>query len=238
MESHVLDPDKIVATIGSLRRRIEERFPDSGLGRACENLKEVGINAKHRSEWIAQPILWIRGLVWLGCALFMLTAAAITWLAFRPLFTGGEFRNILANVEIEINFMILIGGATLFLWTLENRYKRWRALQAIHELRSIAHVIDMHQLTKDPDRLLAGSSRTSSSPEFKLTPYELRRYLDYCSEMLSLTGKIAALYVQRFDDPVALAAASEVEATTTGLSRKIWQKLLILHTVDSRQKVH
>ena len=53
--------------------------------------------------------------------------------------------------------------------------------------------------------------------------------------MLSLTGKIAALYVQKFDDSVALAAASEVESTSNSLSRKIWQKLLILYTVDGRQ---
>jgi len=54
-------------------------------------------------------------------------------------------------------------------------------------------------------------------------------YLDYCSEMLSLIGKLAALYVQKFDDPVALAAVNEVEDLTTGLSRKIWQKIMILN---------
>lgn len=46
--------------------------------------------------------------------------------------------------------------------------------------------------------------------------------------MLSLTGKIAALYVQNYDDPVVLASVTEVEALTTGLSGKIWQKLMIL----------
>jgi hypothetical protein len=47
--------------------------------------------------------------------------------------------------------------------------------------------------------------------------------------MLSLIGKLAALYVQKFDDPVALAAVNEVEELTTGLSRKIWQKIMILN---------
>jgi hypothetical protein len=56
----------------------------------------------------------------------------------------------------------------------------------------------------------------------------LSRYLDYCSEMLSITGKIAALYIQDFDDDVALAAVNEVENLTTGLSRKVWQKLMIV----------
>ena len=49
--------------------------------------------------------------------------------------------------------------------------------------------------------------------------------------MLSLTGKIAALYVQDFEDGVVLAAVNEVEDLTTGLSRKIWQKLMILYRV-------
>ena len=51
--------------------------------------------------------------------------------------------------------------------------------------------------------------------------------------MLSLVGKVAALYVRNFDDPVSLAAVSEVEALTTGLSRKIWQKLMIFHSNPS-----
>jgi len=50
------------------------------------------------------------------------------------------------------------------------------------------------------------------------------------SEALSLTGKVAALYIQRFDDPVALQAVNEVEGLTTGLSRKVWQKLMILYS--------
>jgi hypothetical protein len=51
------------------------------------------------------------------------------------------------------------------------------------------------------------------------------RYLDYCSEMLALVGKIAALYAPRIDDPVALAAVDGIESLTTNLSRKVWQKI-------------
>ena len=232
MERKVLNAQKIVSTISVLHDRICERFSESGLSKICQTLEEIAQRAVEKEAWISKPIFWLRGLVVAGCSLFMASALAVTYLVFEPLIKKGAFKNILANVETEIDFMILIGGATFFLWTLENRYKRWRALQALHELRSVAHVIDMHQLTKDPDRILEGDKNTSSSPEFRMTGYELRRYLDYCSEMLSLTGKIAAVYVQKFDDSVALAAASEVETLTTGLSRKIWQKLMILHSMD------
>jgi len=101
----------------------------------------------------------------------------------------------------------------------------------IRELRSIAHIIDMHQLSKDPERVVSTLAMTDVSPQIDMTPAELVRYLDYCSEMLALTGKLAALYVQNFNDTVALAAVNEVESLTTGLSRKIWQKMMVMYEV-------
>jgi hypothetical protein len=86
----------------------------------------------------------------------------------------------------------------------------------------------MHQLTKDPDRAVRVLADTPSSPERELGQAQLTRYLDYCSAMLSLVSKIAALYAQSLDDPVVLAAVDEVEALTSGLSNKIWQKIIIL----------
>jgi hypothetical protein len=94
----------------------------------------------------------------------------------------------------------------------------------------MAHIIDMHQLTKDPERSLNHDRKTdtASSPKRTLTPFELTRYLDYCAEALSVISKLAALYVQRFDDPVTLSAVNDIEQLTSGLSRKIWQKIMIV----------
>lgn len=89
----------------------------------------------------------------------------------------------------------------------------------------------MHQLTKDPDRLIHPVAATESSPARPFTVAELGRYLDYCSEMLSMTSKIAALYAERFNDGVVLQAVDEGETLTNGLSRKIWQKIMILDAV-------
>jgi hypothetical protein len=57
---------------------------------------------------------------------------------------------------------------------------------------------------------------------------ELGRYLDYCSELLSLISKVAALLVQDFSDSVLLSAVNEIETLATGLSGKIWQKITLL----------
>ena len=140
-----------------------------------------------------------------------------------------EFTNFLQVLEAGMNTIILISAVLLFLVTFEIRRKRNRAVIAIHQLRALAHVIDMHQLTKDPERVFSKENQTASSPRQTMNAFELTRYLDYCTEMLSLVGKVAALYAQDFGDSVVLAAVNEVENLTTGLSRKIWQKIMIIY---------
>jgi hypothetical protein len=75
----------------------------------------------------------------------------------------------------------------------------------------------------------ASTTIRRASPAGALTPEQHGRYLDYCSELLSLTGKVVAIYVRTSQDPVVLAAVNEVDDLTTGLSQKIWQKLMVLH---------
>jgi hypothetical protein len=225
-----LNPEKIVDTIGTLYQRIDERFPDSGLGKVCRELLTIAGESHERSAWIAKPHMALRVITWL--MLIIMAGGLVVVLASAAWPRDGfELVGLVQGLEAGLNITILFGAAALFLVTVEVRIKRKRALKAIHELRALAHVIDMHQLTKDPERLRARGQDTASSPKRTLRTPELIRYLDYCSEMLSLIGKLAALYVQKFDDPVALAAVNEVEELTTGLSRKIWQKIMILNVI-------
>ena len=237
MPFETLKPSLIVKTIEKLHQRIGERFPESGLNNVCQQLTLIAKNMEARADWIGKPVTWLRILTWAICVLIVVVAA----IPFFYLQAGNglevkewSFEDVVTLTEAGINDVVLIGAAIFFLLTFETRYKRQRALKALHELRSIAHVIDMHQLTKDPHRLTCNAPypKTGQSPTLDMSQFQLRRYLDYCSEMLSLTGKIAAVYVQEFDDGVAMASASELETLTTGLSRKIWQKISILHTVQ------
>jgi hypothetical protein len=86
----------------------------------------------------------------------------------------------------------------------------------------------MHQLTKDPAIIHSGGATTAHSPDRPLNQFELSRYLDYCAEMLSLVGKVGYLYVQNYHDPEATNAVNDLEDLTTGLARKIWQKIMLL----------
>jgi hypothetical protein len=231
MTSPSVKPDEVVRTIDRLTKRIEERFHGAGLANVCRDLGGVAKQAHERSRWIARPIWLLR----IAAALLITALIAASMIALWNIrgpkgeMDRTEFIQVL---EAGINDVVLIGAAIFFLVTLEKRIKRRRALAAIHELRCLAHIVDMHQLTKDPDRVLLRGERTASSPKEEMTAFALSRYLDYCTEMLSLIGKVASVYVQNFDDPVALGSANEVESMATGLSRKIWQKIMLLHSLE------
>jgi hypothetical protein len=185
--------------------------------------------AQVRSDQISRPMYFLRAVMVSLIVAMVALFGYILW-QFRVEDAHIGLEDVLQMGDAGFQTLFLIGATIVFLMTLEARVKRRRCLQAIHELRSIAHIIDMHQLTKDPDRLLMAGPDTKSSPQRTMTAFELTRYLDYCIEMLSLAGKVAALYIQHFEDSEAVSAVNDLEDLTSGLSRKIWQKIMVLPT--------
>lgn len=219
-----LDPEKTIATLRTLSNRIEERFPGASLNRVCIELLTIAEETSGRIKWLSRPHAWIRIAVFavIGFAMYL------GWQVLKQLKVEAGGLEI-QDLEAAANAVFLLGAALLFLVTLESRIKRSRVLTAVNELRAISHVIDMHQLTKDPSQVIVGvGNRTPSSPKRTLTAYQLTRYLDYCTEMLSLVGKLAALYAQSNSDSVVLQSVNDIETLTNGISRKIWQKIMIL----------
>jgi hypothetical protein len=223
-----LEPGEIVRTVETLRDRIHERFPGSGLGRLAHDLVAVARGTVPRLQWVTTPHRPLRIGIGVLIGFIAVMLAGIFIVSDASDFQNLTLARLVQLLESVMNDVFLIGASIFFLVTVETRIKRRRALGFLRELRALAHIVDMHQLTKDPDRLISEGINTPSSPDRRMTRFELGRYLDYCSEMLSLISKIAALYLQNFDDPVVLAAVDEVEDLTTGLSRKIWQKITML----------
>ena len=159
----------------------------------------------------------------------MVTLAAIG-IAIQSADAAGELHwfDLVGAVEASINDLVLLGAAVYFFWSYETRSKRGRIVHALHDLRKLAHLIDIHQLTKDPGVFASDRIETESSPQNELTRYQMGRYLDYCGEMLSLTGKVAALYGDGFDDSDSVDAINDLEELTIALQRKIWQKRVLL----------
>ncbi|HYD86644.1 MAG TPA: hypothetical protein VEA80_04155 [Vitreimonas sp.] len=225
MSYRSLDPRHIVKTIERLQERIDSRFPGAGLSRVCGELLATAHQSSGHAAKLAERNWPLRITVGVILALGVAAQFAAAKLLHLERFEANI--SLLGSLEAAVNLLILFGGAAWFLLTLEERFKRQQALDALHELRSLAHVIDMHQLTKDPTALVQ-----ERAPPRAMTAFQLTRYLDYCAEMLALIGKLAALYAERVRDPVVIEAVTEIENLTTGLARKIWQKVSLIGELE------
>ncbi|HEY0105287.1 MAG TPA: hypothetical protein VGB91_04330, partial [Rhizomicrobium sp.] len=211
------------------------RFPGSGLAGVAVDLAVAADATAARVDALAQPNFALRGLaaaaVLGGIAAQVYVARLIDWAA---VLRRSDIVTATQGLDAVVNLLILAFGAIWFVLTLERRWKRRAVLRRLFELRSFAHVVDMHQLTKDPTIILAGGRATPSSPPRRMSEFELARYLDYCTEMLALIAKLAALYAGPLQDDAVTAAVNEVEALTSDLGRKIWQKIMIISRLDER----
>lgn len=222
-----LDRTKIIQTAERLELRIGERFPNSSLRNVSTELVSLAKDLAVATETLEQPILWLRALI-----VLVIAGAGITFGFFGTFFSferlAGNASDFVQGLEALINTAIFAAVGLYTLVTLEERIKRRRALDQLHALRSIIHIIDMHQLTKDPALGSGTLKPTVSSPKRTLTADELKRYLDYCSELLSITGKLAALFAQALNDSVVVETVNDIENLGTNLSRKIWQKIMLV----------
>ena len=207
-----LNIEKTIQTIENLSLRIKDRFPQSGLLSVCNELEQLAFKSKVNIQEINKPYIYFRIIFY-----FLIFLVLLSLLYF--------FTFIKINYSFNsINDIISIGAAFYFLYKFEETLKQKIILNALHELRSISHVIDMHQLTKDPTSLVI--EKTKNSPTRELSPYQLNRYLDYCSELLALCSKIAAIYGNDNRDELILENIQDIEILTSSLSRKIWNKII------------
>jgi hypothetical protein len=225
-----LAADHVGTTVAQLERRILARFGERGLTKAARDLGNLVLLVQSRADQsrdrLRRTTLAARaaGITIVGATLvalvFTLRSAVIEGLA--------KTADWVPLVESIVNDLVFAAIAVVFLWAFPERLERRVLLRLLHRLRSLAHVIDMHQLSKDPEQLSPAYTPTSESIVHGLDADQLYHYLTYCSEMLSLTAKTAALCGEHSTDGVVLETVSYIETLTTELSNKIWQKISLL----------
>ena len=134
--------------------RVRERFPESGLAKVAEEILAVARETDERCRLIRRPNLPLR----IGVVILIALGLALCGLVVRNVRVDEavwDASNFIQASESLLGDVVFLGAAIAFLVTLETRIKRGRALSAINELRALAHIIDMHQLTKDPEMVLA-----------------------------------------------------------------------------------
>ncbi len=226
-----LEAEYVEDTVSRLESRIRARFPDRRLGNVAAELgtavPEIHGGFEESKARRRQVRLFSRAT---SVAVVVL-ALTVLGLALRDAFTRGTDHSFdwVPLVESLINDLVFTAIAVFFLWAMPERLERRTLLDLLHRLRSLAHVVDMHQLDKDPEQARADYTPTSASPERRIMHAEdLHHYFDYCSELVSLIAKTAALCAERTSDAVVLRTVSEIETLAAQMSQKIWQKISLL----------
>jgi hypothetical protein len=227
-----LDPAKVEQTVVRLQARIARRFPDRRLVAVAGEVVALVRSVQDEPAAVHGRVRWVRVAARAASAFVVVaTVVALVWTVVDGVRAAGSLRAFewLPVVESLVNDLVFAAIAVWFLWALPRRLERESILGTLHRMRSIAHIIDMHQLTKDPETVRTGWQSTPASPRRDLSAEQLGQYLDYCSELLSLVSKAAAAFAEHSTDPQVLAAIGDIETLTTGMSRKIWQKISLLH---------
>ncbi|TPN84135.1 hypothetical protein FJ987_02990 [Mesorhizobium sp. CU2] len=237
MRYRSLNPTRIIETAQRLEERVAERFPERGLSAVAAELVSLSRDLAKAARELEAPIWWLRGVIVAafiaGVAMFLFVG---TILPLDRISGADDAVQSMQGIEATINTVILAVLGLLALIRTEERIKRKKVFKQLHSLRSLIHVIDMHQLTKDPATLSADFKPTAHSPQRITNAADLARYLDYCSEMLSITGKIAALFAQSVNDDVVINAVNDIENLASNLSRKIWQKITLIEERPRRRR--
>jgi hypothetical protein len=206
-----LGPDYVAATVEKLQARIHARFPDRNLGVVAGELRSTVVRIKQQFADVQDRHRRITSVARAASVVVLVAALA-------------------ALVLSLVNDLVFAAVAVYFLWAVPERLQRRTVLALLHQLRSLAHVIDMHQLDKDPEQVKPDYHPTPKSPPHHLDAAQLHHYFDYCSELLSLVAKTAALCAEHTSDAVVLGTVSDLETLTAELSQKIWAKISLLPT--------
>lgn len=242
-----LDHIQVAATVDRLCAGIDTDLPGRSIGKVAAEVRQMVDKVADEADARRRQYAMLRAAsVAFVVVIALATGVAVVLAAIDAFRTAGNLHAFdwLPLLESAINDLGFAAVAIFFLISLPARYRRRHTLHQLHELRSLAHVVDMLQLTKSPDLLRhsgsASAGTAAATPADVADPEEgtdldgpeMRRYLDFCSQLLSLVAKIAALAAQENDDAVVLDTVSEIETLTVGISRKIWQKLSLVPLAD------
>ena len=119
---HQLDSVKLTETIATLRDRIGNRFPESGLYQVSGELLEIAKTASKDAEWIDRPNFLLRLAIVVLIAV-VVAGIVITIITLQMPDSRVNLVTFIQALESGINDVVLIGIAIYFLASLERRIK-------------------------------------------------------------------------------------------------------------------
>lgn len=213
--------------------RVQSRFGDDDLTQIARQVSKVAVASEKRIGRALRVGFIIRLLTW---PLVVGVSVGIAWWirSMNLTIKVDDAGDLAQSLDSAFQLMLVLGAGAWFLLSIGTKVQRRSLLKALQELNALAQVIDLVQLDKDPDRLhFSTEQRTAKSPTLGKanTAFLLSRYLDYCSELLSVLGKVACLYRDRISDEVVLSRLGDFDRLSNQLRANIGSKMgLIAHS--------
>lgn len=225
-----LEAVPVIETAYRLCERIGARFPGRGIQRVAQELAALTEQVADTSAGTRRRSRLVRAGSRTLIAVVVLVALVAFGFAVEAAFTEAPDNGLdwLPLIESAVNDLVFVAIAVVVLHSVPERVQRTDLLAKLHRLRSLAHIIDMHQLTKEPESLRDAFASGTDGNDVDLTPEQIEYYLEYCTELLSIVGKAAALCAEESQDEIVLSTVSTIETLTMSMSRKVWQKITVL----------
>jgi hypothetical protein len=221
----------IVDRIRILSFRIHDRFPKSSLKEHSFNFvqfsKDFKVKIDNSKKWSKMFLIWQGALI-----LITVVCSAVLMVHLIEVLPDSKLETLpILNAFFNMSFIFF--SCFYFLFTVDRWYSRKRISELLIELKNYIHVADMHQINKDPNHFHDEYISAENSPTKSLTKFELQRYLDYTHEFISLSSKLSCLILDKFhDDQEIISSVNEVDLLCNGISSKIWQKIIVLNSIE------
>ena len=169
-----LDGREVRAVIEYLGERIDQYLPrhpglrsvTEELGRLVDGLLDRERGAPRRRR----AVMWVsRVLIAVVLVTVVLTVGAAVRDAIGAQGALHAFE-WLPVLDSGISDLVFAGIAIWFLLSLAGRLVRNELLRRLHRLRSLAHIIDMHQMSKDPAALLPDTEVATPAGRDEISP--------------------------------------------------------------------
>lgn len=214
-------------TASRLVERIQQRFGDDPLTDIARQVLDVAKMSEKRIARALRVGFFIRMLTW---PLVLAAGVGIAWWvkSLNLTLRVNDAGDLAQSLDSVFQLLLVLGAGGWFLLSIGTKAQRRSLFKALQELHALTQVIDLVQLDKDPDRLhFSSDQRTPTSPTLGKanTAFLLGRYLDYCSELLSVLSKIACLYRERVSDEAVLSRLGDFDRLSNQLRANIGSKM-------------
>jgi hypothetical protein len=215
-----LDADEIMATLTAIGHRIGAEFPSSDLVQSHADLMQLTRQTRANVANVRRTPWFIR-LAFIVAVIVLLILLSLLGKIILGVRATDELSDLMQGLDSAIvTGNVFTSGIAVYILSLDTQLRRKRGLVALNEIRDTAHAIDMQEIVQSSNR--AANSKFSGNASY--ANFDACGYLDCCSDMLSICGKLAALYSQAMHDNFIVDTVANIERLTAELSHKMWRR--------------